>query len=77
VQRMDQVVLITPSEDYVRSLPRKQISDMKDFKFYGADQDARVAYWMEISKRSLELGQELSDLIAAGDILKHIRPYTS
>jgi len=30
---MDDVLLITPSSSYVDTLPRKQISDMKDFKY--------------------------------------------
>ena len=73
---MSKVLLITPTEDYVNSLPRKQISDMKDFKHFGLDQDKRITYWSEISKRSLELGAELSELIKTGNISERIEPYT-
>lgn len=73
---MSKVLLLTPSEDYIKSLPRKQISDMKDFQYYGKDQDKRIAYWSEISKRSLELGEELSELISTGNICEQIQPYT-
>lgn len=73
---MSKVLLITPSKDYVDSLPRKQISDMKDFKHFGLDQDKRIEYWSEISKRSLELGEELSELIESGAISERIEPYT-
>ncbi len=73
---MSKVLLITPSEAYIESLPRKQISDMKDFKHFGQAQDRRIAYWSEISSRSLELGEELSDLIRSGQIVDRIEPYT-
>lgn len=72
---MDHVLLITPSNSYIETLPRKQISDMKDFKFYGLDQDTRTRYWLEISNRSLELGEELRDLCRTGKIAEVIQPY--
>lgn len=73
---MSKVLLITPTEDYIQSLPRKQISDMRDFKHFGSDQDKRISYWSEISERSLELGEELSELIRSGSIASRIEPYT-
>ena len=60
---MSKVLLVTPSESFVESLPRKQISDMKDFYYFGEDQDARIQYWNEISQRSLELGREFHDIL--------------
>ena len=73
---MSKVLLITPSKEYIDTLPRKQISDMKDFKHFGVHQDKRIAYWSEISQRSLELGEELSQLIESGAIGERIQPYT-
>ncbi len=72
---MDNVLLITPSQAYVDTLPRKQISDMKDFKHYGLDQEARMQYWLEISERSLELGEEFRVLCESGKIAELVSPY--
>jgi len=73
--QMSKVLLVVPSEEYIASLPRGQISDMKDFYYYGTDQQARIRYWTEISERSLELGEELKSLITSGDIVDKVRPY--
>lgn len=75
-EQMSKVLLITPSEEYVKSLPRKQISDMKDFKYFGLDQEARIQYWTEISLRSGELGDEFKSIIEAGRLQEVIQPYT-
>lgn len=72
---MSNVLLVTPSESYVNSLPRKQISDMKDLEFFGLDQEARISYWDEIAERSLELGEELKDLITSGELANRVLPY--
>ena len=73
---MSKVLLICPSESFVQSLPRKQISDMKDFNYFGTDQQKRIDYWNNISERSLELGVELKRLIETGEIKNVVRPYS-
>lgn len=72
---MSKVLLVTPSDSHVNCLPRRQISDMKDFKFFGLDQEARVNYWKEISDRSMELGAELKELIESGEIMEAVEQY--
>ena len=72
---MSKVLLISPSEEYIRSLPRSQISGMKDFYHFGTDQQARIKYWSEISTRSHELGKALRDLISSGKISDVVVPY--
>ena len=72
---MKDVLLISPAPSFVDSLPRNQISDMKDFEYYGENQDDRISYWLTIAERSLELGKELDQLINSGDIADHMLPY--
>ena len=74
-EQMSKVVLITPSRKFVSSLPRQQISDLKDLRFYGLDQQGRIDYWSEISRRSRELGDELKEVIESGSISEIIKPY--
>ena len=65
---MSKVLLISPSDSFINSLPRKQISDMKDFNYFGTDQSARINYWSEVSERSRELGTEFRELLESGEI---------
>ena len=74
-ENMSNVLLIHPSKEYVNTLPRKQISDLRDFYHYGEDQEARINYWSEISERSLELGAYFKELIESGNISSVIQPY--
>lgn len=73
---MSKVLLISPSEQFVNSLPLKRISDMKDFNHFGHNQEGRINYWREISQRSKELGEELKDLIERDRISDVILPYS-
>ncbi len=72
---MSKVLLVTPSEEFVKSLPRKKISELGDLKYFGLDQQGRIDYWSEISKRSLELGQEMKEIIESGSLAEVVRPY--
>ncbi len=72
---MSDVVVIYPSADYVQSLPRQQISTLNDFEHFDQDQQARIAYWDNISVRSLELGAELKERIESDALREVMQPY--
>jgi hypothetical protein len=72
---MSKVILLSPSDSFVESLPRKRIAEMKDAQFFGFEQDKRVAYWNEISERSLELGESLKELIESGNLMEVVELY--
>ncbi len=73
---MSKVVLITPSPSYIDRLPLGRISQMKDVKHFGSNQSARIAYWTEVSERSLELGGALEAVLRSGDIGSIVEPYS-
>ncbi len=72
---MSDVILIHPSENYISQLPRKQISTLKDFDYYGMDQNARISYWNQISEMSMTLGDELRNRINDGSLKEVVEPY--
>lgn len=74
-ENMSNVLLISPTDKYVQSLPEGRISEMADAKRFGFDQEKRIAYWMEISERSLELGEALKEMISSGTIAQCIEEY--
>ena len=55
---LDNLVLLAPRADWVRSLPRGKLPDRDDFKHHGADLAGRVAAWSEAVRRSEELAAE-------------------
>ena len=57
VTHMDDVLLITPSRQFLDRLPHKKIPDRNDFyKFKGKDAE-RIAYW----NTAVDMGQKMAD----------------
>ena len=51
----DNVVMITPSADFVASLPYGKIPDRKDFT--ELDADTRIKYWQQVFKETEQLAE--------------------
>ncbi len=58
------VVLLTPSREFVDSLPNRKIPDRQDFQ--AMDYERRVAVWREVLGRSEELAAEFAELVETG-----------
>lgn len=56
-KNLQNVVLLCPSETWVKSLPFGKIPDRTDFSTMS--DEARIAYWQEVTERSFELAQAL------------------
>lgn len=57
---LDNLVLLSPSAEWVASLPRGKLPDRADFMGYGDDLGARIAAW----SRAVQEGQRLADEFA-------------
>lgn len=57
---LDNVLLVAPSDEFLRTLPRGKLPDRADFKFYGLNHDERVRTW----KRAIGEGGRLRDELA-------------
>ncbi len=69
------MLLICPTPEYVASLPKGQISDMKDFYEFGERQEERIKYWMSISNQSSQMAAELHESIHSGAIRERVICY--
>lgn len=58
---LDNVIIISPSAAFLRTLPRAKLPDRSDFIHYGRNDDARVLDW----KRAIAEGERLRDELAA------------
>ncbi|MGB0867414.1 MAG: hypothetical protein ACPGSC_12960, partial [Granulosicoccaceae bacterium] len=72
--RLADVVLICPSEGFVRSLELGAIPDRKDFKTYGGRDDERMRLWREAFVKSEQLGDSFLELCATGAIAQVVKP---
>ncbi|MGF6272287.1 hypothetical protein ABIB38_000629 [Massilia sp. UYP11] len=57
---LDNVLLVAPSREFLRTLPRAKLPDRADFTFYGLNHDERARTW----KRAIGEGERLRDELA-------------
>ena len=60
-ERLDNVIVLSPRPEWVKTLPDGKLPDRNDFKRYGDDTAARVAAW----SRAVQESQRLRDDFAA------------
>ncbi len=62
---LDNLVLLSPSPEWVASLPGAKLPDRSDFKRYGDDEAARQRDWRRAMAESQRLADEFAELVAA------------
>lgn len=70
--RLQDVLLLAPSREYLASLPLGKLPDRSDFKrFVGKDQE-RQRYWQTAMDQSRRLGDEFIDLVDTGRLAERL-----
>lgn len=70
---MDRVLLVAPSEGFVRRLPLGKIPDRNDFyRFKGRDGD-RIAYWQAVVEKGRLLADAFHEAVESGTIRESVR----
>lgn len=72
--RLRNVLLMTPSPQYLARLPFGKLPDRGDFKRFLGDAASRKRYWYTAIDESRRLGDELLELIATGRLKDRLRP---
>ena len=62
--RLDNLVLLAPSPDWLRSLPRGKLPDRGDFKTYGDDEAGRQRDWRLALAESQRLADEFAQVVS-------------
>jgi hypothetical protein len=65
---LDNVLIIAPSEAFLRTLPRGRLPDRTDFKQYGLDHDERIRNWRQAIGAGQRLRDELAEFVARPDL---------
>ncbi len=58
---LDNVLLVAPSAEFIRSLPRQKLPDRKDFTFHAANHQLRIQEW----QNAIGASEKLRDAFAA------------
>lgn len=72
--RLQDVLLVSPSADYLASLPDKKLPDRKDFERYAGDDAGREKAWHQAIAASDQLGDEFMELVESGRLKEVLRP---
>jgi hypothetical protein len=70
---MDNVLIVAPTPEFKRTLPRAKLPDRNDFKYYGLDHDERIRQWRTAIDAGERLRDEFAQFVAQPD-LSRIRP---
>lgn len=62
---LDNVVVLAPRPDWVKTLPNGKLPDRDDFKAYGDDLSGRMRVWRQAIAESRRLADEFESLVAA------------
>ena len=74
MDHMDNVLLLTPSLNFLDRLPHKKIPDRNDFyKFSGQDAE-RISYWNTAVNMGGDMADEFMEYVESGKIRDNIRP---
>lgn len=62
------MLLISPTPDFIKSLPNQKIPDREDFKHYFQRDDDRIAAWYTVARQSRQLAEAFLEVCNSGKI---------
>lgn len=72
--RLQDVLLLAPSREYLSRLPHGKLPDRSDFKRYLGDDTGRERYWRQAMKESERLGDEFLELADSSRLAQCLQP---
>lgn len=67
---LDNMVVLSPHPDWVRTLPNAKLPDRNDFTHYGTDSRARAKAWLGATQASQQLVDEWEQWLARPDMAR-------
>ena len=74
VTRLQDVLLVAPSREYLATLPNRKLPDRKDFEHYVGDDAGRERAWCRAVAEIDRLGDEFLELLETGRLADVVRP---
>ncbi|MDO6441607.1 patatin-like phospholipase family protein [Marinobacter sp. 2_MG-2023] len=72
--RLQDVLLVAPSADYLEHLPDGKLPDRKDFESYAGDDIGRERSWRKAIAESERMGDEFLELLATDRLMDVLQP---
>lgn len=72
--RLQDVLLVAPSPEYLDRLPDGKLPDRKDFESYAGDDSSRKRSWRKAIAESERLGDEFLELLETGRLKDVLQP---
>ncbi len=73
-QKLSRTLLVSPSAEYLQTLPNRKLPDRRDFKQFMNDDAAREASWRKAMAESERLGDEFLELVETGKWEERLKP---
>ena len=73
-KRLQDVLLLAPSAEYLAGLPHGKLPDRSDFRRYLGDDQGRERYWHRAMAESRRLGDEFLELVDSGRLGERLQP---
>jgi hypothetical protein len=71
---LEKLILISPSKEFIATLPNRKLPDRSDFKRYGSNrQEERIHDWRFTVRESQRMGEEFLTIVESGEIVKRAR----
>lgn len=67
-------LLLSPSAEYLQSLPLGRLPDRKDFTLKGLDQQQRIQMWNQCTAESQRMGDEFLEMVEKQNFPQFIQP---
>jgi hypothetical protein len=71
---LDNMILLSPSREYLDSLPHRKLPDRNDFMRFSDDYDGRLRYWRRAMSESARLRDEFAEMVASGRLADEALP---
>jgi len=65
---LDNVLIVAPTPEFLRTLPRGKLPNRSDFKYYGLDHDERIRNWRKAMSEGQRLRDEFAQFAAKPDL---------
>lgn len=72
--RLQDVLLLAPSAQYLAQLPYGKLPDRSDFKRFIGDASTRQRYWHTAMSESRRLGDAFLEMVERGTLADHLQP---
>jgi len=73
-KNMENVLMISPSKEFVERLPHGKIPDRNDFSLFRDRDRARFSYWLSVVHESKRIGDAFWDAMDSGRIRQLVKP---